>query len=48
METEARSKKAICVEDLRRKVLTQELEPGEYLDETEISEAYGISRPPLR
>jgi DNA-binding GntR family transcriptional regulator len=48
LETEARSKKAICVEDLRRKVLTQELEPGEYLDETEISEAYGISRPPLR
>lgn len=48
MEPEIRSKKAICVEDLRRKVLTQELEPGTYLDETELSEAYGISRPPLR
>lgn len=48
METESRSKKAICVEDLRRKILTQEFEPGEYLDETDISEAYGISRPPLR
>lgn len=48
MDTENRSKKAICVEDLRRKVLTQELEPGAYLDETELSELYGISRPPLR
>ena len=48
MEIETRSKKVICVEDLRRKVLTQELEPGAYLDETDLSEAYGISRPPLR
>lgn len=48
MEIEGRSKKTICVEDLRRKVLTQELAPGEYLDETLLSEAYGISRPPLR
>lgn len=48
METETRSKKTICVEDLRRKILTQALEPGDYLDETELSEAYGISRPPLR
>ncbi len=48
MEPENRSKKTICVEDLRRKVLTQELEPSVYLDETELSEIYGISRPPLR
>lgn len=48
MEILTRSKKGICVEDLRRKILTQELEPGAYLDETELSEAYGISRPPLR
>lgn len=48
MEIEARSKKVICAEDLRRKILTQELEPGAYLDETEISDAYGLSRPPLR
>lgn len=48
METDSRSKKAICVEDLRRRVLTQAFEPGDYLDETELSEAYGISRPPLR
>ncbi len=48
METDTRSKKLICIEDLRRKILTQELEPGRYLDETELSEGYGISRPPLR
>ncbi len=48
VETETRSKKTICVEDLRRKILTQALEPGAYLDETDLSEAYGISRPPLR
>ena len=48
METEQRSKKVQCIEDLRRKVLTEALEPGIYLDETELSESYGISRPPLR
>lgn len=48
MEPENRSKKAICVDDLRRRVLTQELEPSAYMDETELSELYGISRPPLR
>lgn len=42
------SKKARCLEDLRRRILTQEMEPGEYLDETQISDRYGISRPPLR
>ena len=48
MDIENRSKKAICADDLRRRILTQALEPGVYLDETELSEAYGISRPPLR
>lgn len=48
MSDETRSKKAMCAEDLRRRILTQALEPGCYLDETEISEAYQISRPPLR
>jgi DNA-binding GntR family transcriptional regulator len=33
---------------LRRRILTQEFEPGTYLDETRLSEAYRISRPPLR
>lgn len=48
METDTRSKKTICADELRRKILTQELEPGRYLDEVELAEAYGISRPPLR
>lgn len=48
LEADSRSKKAICTEDLRRKVLTLELEPGSYLDETELADLYGISRPPLR
>jgi DNA-binding GntR family transcriptional regulator len=48
LETDTRSKKTICADELRRKILTQELEPGRYLDEVELAEAYGISRPPLR
>ncbi|MFT4149758.1 MAG: GntR family transcriptional regulator [Paracoccaceae bacterium] len=48
MEPDSRSKKQICFDDLCRKILTQVLEPGIYLDETELSEIYGISRPPLR
>jgi len=34
--------------DLKRRVLTLELPPGMNLDETRISEEYGISRTPLR
>lgn len=41
-------KKSVCIEDLRRRILTQELEPAAYLDEVEIGETYGISRPPVR
>lgn len=48
MIEEGRTKKAVCIEDLRRRILTEALAPGSYLDETEIAEAYGISRPPLR
>ena len=48
MTSDTRSKKTQCIEDLRRRVLTQVLEPGVYLDETELAETYGISRPPLR
>jgi hypothetical protein len=39
--------KAACLDDLRRRILTQELEPGAYLDETQLAEGYAISRPPL-
>lgn len=48
MDIAAKSRKNVCVEDLRRKILTQVLEPGVYLDEVELAEEYGISRPPLR
>lgn len=48
METDQRSKKVQCIDDLRRRILTEGLEPGVYLDEVELSDAYGISRPPLR
>lgn len=48
MELETRSKKSLCVDALRARILTQDLEPSAYLDETELSELYGISRPPLR
>lgn len=41
-------KKSICIDDLRRRILTNELDPGVYLDEVEIGETYGISRPPVR
>lgn len=48
MEPDTRSRKTICADDLCRKILTLDLEPGTYLDETDLAEAYGISRPPLR
>lgn len=48
METETRSKKQICFDTLRKQILIEELQPGSYLDEIEVAETYGISRPPLR
>lgn len=42
------SRKSFCYEDLKRRILTLELEAGSFLDETRISESYGISRSPLR
>ncbi len=48
MKTEPKSKKARCLDDLRRKILTQEYEAGSYLEEAQLSELYEISRPPLR
>lgn len=44
----SRARKSSCIEDLRRGILTQAIPPGQYLDECELAEAYGISRPPLR
>lgn len=48
MDKEPITKKARCLEDLRRRILTQDLEPGSYLDEVQLAETYNISRPPLR
>ena len=42
------SSKQRLLADLKRKVLTLELEPGVDLDETRLSREYGISRTPLR
>ncbi|MDP0926994.1 GntR family transcriptional regulator [Paracoccus onubensis] len=43
-----KSRKSHCIEDLKRRILTESLAPGAYLDETILSEEYEISRPPLR
>ena len=48
MDNSPISRKAYFVEDLQRRILTQDLSPGDYLDEVELAEAYGMSRPPLR
>ena len=48
MSGDAKRNKTTCLEDLKRRILTEALEPGIYLDETELAEEYGISRPPLR
>ena len=48
MSAEAKSRKSCCLDDLRVHILTLEFEPGEYLDEVQLSEKYNISRPPLR
>lgn len=42
------SKKAMCLEDIRRCILTQDFGPGTYLDEAELAATYEVSRPPLR
>lgn len=42
------NKKSNCLSDLRQRILTQDMEPGAYLDEVQLAEEYGISRPPLR
>ncbi|MEM8691853.1 MAG: GntR family transcriptional regulator [Pseudomonadota bacterium] len=42
------SKKALCFDDLQRRILTQDLDPGLDLDEVDLAKTYGISRPPVR
>lgn len=41
-------KKDELYNDLKRQILTMELEPGSSLDETKLSEVYQLSRTPLR
>jgi DNA-binding GntR family transcriptional regulator len=48
VDSSAPSGKAACIDDLKRRILTQALLPGTYLDEVEVGETYGISRPPVR
>ncbi|MFN4996488.1 MAG: GntR family transcriptional regulator, partial [Burkholderiales bacterium] len=33
---------------IRQRIFSRELEPGSWIDELQISKAYGISRTPLR
>lgn len=35
-------------DDLKRQILTMELDPDEDLDEVSLSEKYGLSRTPVR
>jgi DNA-binding GntR family transcriptional regulator len=42
------SKKALCLEDLKARILRLDLAPGAELDETQIATGYGLSRTPLR
>lgn len=42
------TKKDACLSDMKARVLALELAPGATLDEVSLSEAYGLSRTPLR
>lgn len=43
-----KDKKAACLDDLRMRILMQQIAPGADLDEAALCEAYGISRTPMR
>ena len=42
------SSKDACISDLKRRILSTELQPGTALDEVRLAEQYGISRTPMR
>lgn len=46
--SDSKSRKSGVLDDLRRRILTEDLAPGSHLDETELAAAYALSRPPLR
>ena len=41
-------KKATCLDDLRIRILSQDIAPGSDLDEASLCEQYGLSRTPMR
>ena len=45
---QAKTRKSICADDVRRQILTQAFAPGSYLDEAELAAHFQMSRPPLR
>jgi DNA-binding GntR family transcriptional regulator len=48
MADTATTRKALLLESLRTRILTQELLPGADLDEARLSDEFGLSRTPLR
>ena len=48
MKETSNSKKEQAINDLKMRVLTVELKPGQALDEAQLSQQYGLSRTPLR
>ena len=48
MKESSNSKKEQAIKDLKMRVLTVELKPGQALDEAQLSQQYGLSRTPLR
>ena len=40
--------KSICADDLRKRILSLDINPGSDIDEVSLSKEYGISRTPLR
>lgn len=43
-----RNGKSVLYEDLKRQILSMELDPDEYLDELRLSKSYSLSRTPVR
>lgn len=43
-----KSNKTRLIEDLKHRILTMELQPGEDLDESTLGQRYGLSRTPIR
>ncbi len=44
----SKDKKTLCLEDLRSRILSQEIAPGSDLDEASLCDQYGLSRTPMR